>query len=507
MPRKKRKAEAEDVPIPVAPLVDPEGVFLQALGERIPPHSTEAEAAVLSAMMNSKEACRNACGRLEEADFYSEGHQVLFRCLGELWRKEKPVDSPGVQDMLGKDALDGLGGWSYLTHLEQAAYTSGQVAAHAKILRKLRVFREQVSAIRSYLLRPDEDQRISLVEALESAEEDGYAVLEANAMLREPEPVEWMIEPMIPLGGVTIIAGDPAVGKSWLALSLAHAVAHRDQKKWLGEFYIQRHGPVLYVDMEAGRPSMTDRMILMDNAFGTTPEPFDEDVERPLHFLFYAEGLTLGASINRLERVIRDRGIKLLILDSMLSMCPAWANPNNNSDLVRMIRPLRRMAARLGIAIVLIHHMKKGQAFSDNSPKARIMGGVMLVGEPDAAMAMIEVSDGDKAVIPVKARLARRVQLPFRVTFGPASERSTDSMHLLYGGIYEVGSAEARKCQEWLEEYLGEGPKMKGDCVDEGREVGDWSLSSVEHAMTTLVKQGKALRDKVGKASRWSVVK
>src|SRR5690349_19680344 len=62
-----------------------------------------------------------------------------------------------------------------------------------------------------------------------------------------PEPV-WLLEPLLPSGAVAMLYGPSGVGKSFIAMAWAHAIAHG--LSWLGRNV--RKGSVIYVAGEGG---------------------------------------------------------------------------------------------------------------------------------------------------------------------------------------------------------------------------------------------------------------
>src|SRR5258708_34501274 len=62
-------------------------------------------------------------------------------------------------------------------------------------------------------------------------------------------PITWRIDQYVPQGGLTFLYGPSAVGKSFLALSWAMAVA--TGAEWMGRKVTP--GPVVYVAAEGGR--------------------------------------------------------------------------------------------------------------------------------------------------------------------------------------------------------------------------------------------------------------
>ena len=65
---------------------------MEAAMKRIPPHSAEAEQAVLGAMLMNKEAISMASEIITGEDFYQTAYGILFDCIVEMFQQGKPVD-------------------------------------------------------------------------------------------------------------------------------------------------------------------------------------------------------------------------------------------------------------------------------------------------------------------------------------------------------------------------------------------------------------------------------
>ena len=59
----------------------------ELLSSRIPPHSLEAERAVLGALLLERESLPRAIEVLRASDFYKEGHRQIFSSMVALDRK------------------------------------------------------------------------------------------------------------------------------------------------------------------------------------------------------------------------------------------------------------------------------------------------------------------------------------------------------------------------------------------------------------------------------------
>ena len=73
---------------------------MEAAMKRIPPHSAEAEQAVLGAMLMNKDAVMTASEMLSGEDFYQTAYGILFDAVVELFHEGKPIDLITLQEHL-----------------------------------------------------------------------------------------------------------------------------------------------------------------------------------------------------------------------------------------------------------------------------------------------------------------------------------------------------------------------------------------------------------------------
>ena len=88
------------------------------LTSKIPPHSLEAERAVLGGMLLDRESLPKAVELLKPADFYKEGHRKIFDATLALFERNEPVDLLTVSEELKRRAtLEEVGGAAALAAL------------------------------------------------------------------------------------------------------------------------------------------------------------------------------------------------------------------------------------------------------------------------------------------------------------------------------------------------------------------------------------------------------
>ena len=190
---------------------------------------------------------------------------------------------------------------------------------------------------------------------------DGKYLREAVYGLKEPPPqeetveiirmsevgtqaVEWLWEPYIPFGKVTIVQGNPGEGKTTFALRLCAACTNRKPFPAMAE-----HEPfnVIYQTAEDG--------------LGDTVKPrlmeADADLDR---VLVIDEGKQeLSLSDERIERAIRQTRARLIILNPIQAYVGEKTDMNKANEIRPIFRRLAEVAERTGCAVVLIGHLNK----------------------------------------------------------------------------------------------------------------------------------------------------
>ena len=199
-------------------------------------------------------------------------------------------------------------------------------------------------------------------EVLQRKEEitDGKYLREAVYGLREPQQeetveiirmsevdtqtVEWLWEPYIPFGKVTIVQGNPGEGKTTFALRLAAACTTGGTlpgMKPLPPFQ------VIYQTAEDGLGDTVKPRLIEAAA----------DLDRVLVIDEAKRELTL--SDERIEKAITQNGARLIILDPIQAYMGEKTDMNRANEVRPMFRRLADVAERTGCAVILIGHLNK----------------------------------------------------------------------------------------------------------------------------------------------------
>ena len=161
------------------------------------------------------------------------------------------------------------------------------------------------------------------------------------------EPVRWLWYPYIPLGKLSIIHGDPAEGKTTLALWIA-AACSRGQALPGGENGVPL--TVLYQTAEDGLGDTIKPRLLESQADLQKIYTIDE-TDFPLSMLDH-----------RIGEAIQDTHAQLMILDPMQAYLGEKVDMNRANEVRTVMKGLTQVANQTGCAIVLVGHLNKSQS-------------------------------------------------------------------------------------------------------------------------------------------------
>jgi replicative DNA helicase len=114
---------------------------------RVPPHSVDAEQAVLGGLMLSQSALDRIASVITEADFYRKDHRLIFRAISELDAKGQPYDAVTLGDWFDANHLaETVGGSNYVIQLANNTPGAANIVAHAQIVRDKSLLRQIIDA-------------------------------------------------------------------------------------------------------------------------------------------------------------------------------------------------------------------------------------------------------------------------------------------------------------------------------------------------------------------------
>src|SRR5215213_9513787 len=174
--------------------------------------------------------------------------------------------------------------------------------------------------------------------------------------------------------GVTVFAGKPKIGKSWIMLNLALAVT--TGSTFLGNTTVQQ-GEVLYLALEDNRRRLQRRIKKL------LP---DREAPAGLHFALDWPRLDEGG-LEALDKQLDEQpGINLVIVDTLARLKPGGSKKRTQYEEDRdSVDSLVTLADKHSVAIVLVHHLREMES---DDPLDMIHGTAGLTGGVDSALVL-----------------------------------------------------------------------------------------------------------------------
>ena len=214
------------------------------------PQSIEAEQSVIGAMLIDKSAIAQVLEKLNEDDFYRDGHKAIYKAVREMYAKDIAVDLVTLLEYLKTtDMLDKAGGVTYISELSSSVPTTANLSSYIKIVEEKSTLRKLIKAStsiieESYNSGGDVDKVIDLAqkkvfdiaekkdskeyESLSNVLERGF--LEIERLFNNRGAITGVGSGIKDLdaktsgfqkGDMVLIAARPSMGKTALALNIA----------------------------------------------------------------------------------------------------------------------------------------------------------------------------------------------------------------------------------------------------------------------------------------------
>lgn len=189
--------------------------------------------------------------------------------------------------------------------------------------------------------------------------------IDAETLLATPlQPVPFIVDGLVPRG-LHILAGSPKIGKSWLVLWLCLKVA-TGEPVW--EHQANRCG-VLYLCLEDTFNRIQNRLFEITDAAPAN-----------LHFAVMANQIGAGLQ-QQIEGFLKQEpDTRLIMIDTLQRVRGVDTAANAYANDYRDICELKQLADKHGVAILLVHHLRKN---TDKDPFMMVSGTTGLTGGVD----------------------------------------------------------------------------------------------------------------------------
>jgi replicative DNA helicase len=370
--------------------------------ERPLPSNIEAERCILGAVLLDNHTLNTAVERLRSEDFFLTQHRHIFERMIQLGEKRHAIDTVTLMEALSSHGvLESAGGVAYISQLADGLPRVTNVEHYARIVKEKAVLRNLIhsaAAIQEQALAAGDESDIILDRAesaifalaedrvragligIKDLVKDGFERLEK--IFSEGRRITGLATGYSGLDNETaglqpseliILAARPSMGKTALALNIAGNVALR-HKETVAIFSLEMSKESLLLRMLAAEARVdahkfrTGHMNRDDwgkitgtlATLGEAPIWIDDSASSTV--------LEMGAKARRL---MRDRGLSLMIVDYLQLVVPTGSGRGSNrqEEVSGMSRALKGLAKELKVPIIVLSQLTRAPEREDRKPQ------------------------------------------------------------------------------------------------------------------------------------------
>ncbi|OGY10980.1 MAG: replicative DNA helicase [Candidatus Blackburnbacteria bacterium RIFCSPLOWO2_01_FULL_41_27] len=356
---------------------------------KIPPHSFDAEASILGALLLDKNAIVNVAEFLQADHFYDNRHSFIFEAMIELYEAREPIDVLTVSDKLKKKKkLVEVGGVTYLADLVNKVPTSAHVEHYGKIVKDSAIKRSLMrSAAR--LVELSMDEGTATEDLLDRAESEVFSLTQQHVD-RAFTPVRATLAESfdrldelhkspgglrgVPSGfssiddalagfqksNLIILAARPGMGKTALALNIAQHIAVVEKRS------------VGFFSLEMSKEELVDRLLVSQaniDAWRLKTGRLNEDdftrlsdamgilADAPF-FIDDTPAMTCLEMRTKARRLQVEKGLDLLVVD-YLQLARGRSMDNRVQEVSEISQGLKNLARELKVPVIAISQLNR----------------------------------------------------------------------------------------------------------------------------------------------------
>lgn len=364
---------------------------------RVPPHSIEAEQAVLGGLLLDNMVFERISDVLSPDDFYRFDHRLIWNQISRLIDRNQPADVVTVFEAMQADGQGGElpGGMGYLNSLALETPSAANARRYAEIVRDRSVLRQLISTADEIASSAFETKGRETAQLLDEAEakmlgigeqrnrqRDGFQAL--NTVLSEvvdridelysrdnPSDITGVSTSFADLdektsglqpGDLIIVAGRPSMGKTAFSLNIAENVA------------VEQQLPVAVFSMEMGATQLAQRSLcsigrldqqrlrtgrLTDDDWGRLTTAIQKMQDAQM-FIDETPALNPMELRSRARRLSRECGqLGLIVIDYIQLMSGSGGGENRATEISEISRSLKGLAKELKCPVIALSQLNR----------------------------------------------------------------------------------------------------------------------------------------------------
>jgi len=360
-------------------------------GDKLPPHDTDAEEAVIGSLLIDGSSIHKVATILQPADFHSERNSLIYGACLSLYERDDAIDQITVAQELDRQGkLESCGGAANLSHLIANCPTSldiehyGQIVYRLSIMRRLIDAGGQISNI-GYRADPDVDRGLNDAEDVlfrlrhgQSRRDlthirqvlDRYFETTAEAEGETRGPIPYVLSGFAGLdeflGGfqrsdLLIVGGRPSMGKTSLALSLARNAAV-EQGACVALFSLEMAREPLVLRLLASEAEVDSRQVRLGHHTEQQEQRIMDAIGRLSEAPIYIDDtpqLRVVEMRSKARRLFYERGVDLIIIDYLQLMMGDRRSDNRVQEVSDISRALKGLAREINAPVLAVSQLSR----------------------------------------------------------------------------------------------------------------------------------------------------
>ena len=354
------------------------------------PQSLEAEQSVIGAMIIDKSAIAKALEKLNEEDFYRDGHKVIFKAIREMFSKDMAVDLVTLLEYLkSTDKLEKAGGVTYISEVSSSVITTANLEAYISIVEDKSTLRKLIRSATSIIEesynkqdRVDEVLDLAQKKIFDLAEKQGSNDYEplSNVLERGFLEIERLFNNKGSITGVgsgirdldaktsgfqkgdmVLIAARPSMGKTTFSLNIAENAALREGKS------------VVIFSLEMSKEQLAYKLLCseanVDMLKLRTGNLDDDDWERiaratgPLSkakiYIDDTAGLSVMEMRSKCRKIKMEHGIDMILIDYLQLMSGSSGSESRQQEVSEISRSIKALAKEMECPVIALSQLSR----------------------------------------------------------------------------------------------------------------------------------------------------
>ena len=360
---------------------------------KLPPHSIEAEQAVLGGLMIDAEAWERVGDVINEDDFYRHDHKLIFQAISRLFEAGVPCDAVTIsEDLVKFNELEKVGGLVYIGALAKNTPTAANIKAYAEIVRERAILRQLISVSTEIGNSAFNPEGRDSAELLDQAERLVFQIAEKGAkhrkgyvgvkdlLVKAVDRIDMLFQQDSHITGVPtgfndfdeqtaglqpsdliIVAGRPSMGKTTFAMNIAENAIIKQQVPTL-VFSMEMPGEQLVMRMMSSLGHIDQHKIrtgkLNNDDWPRITSTVGMLSEAPL-FIDDTPALTPSDLRTRARRLTREHGLGLIVIDYLQLMQSSKNGENRATEISEISRSLKALAKELNVPVVALSQLNR----------------------------------------------------------------------------------------------------------------------------------------------------